>query len=156
MRAFYNVRRANCADAVPNPAHGALVTFAGSSHEVVLITQNMDNLRERAGSQNVIHMHGELMHDSCIACNHRWDAPLEMRVSDACPRCDAATTQPDIVWFGEIPYHMKVIEQHLISCDLFVAIGTSIAVYPAAGFMQLADASGADTLELNLAPPDVQ
>lgn len=156
VHAFYNARRANCADAAANSAHEALVDLAGSAHDVVLITQNIDNLHERAGSQNVIHMHGELMRASCIACDHRWDAPLEMRVSDTCPRCDAATTRPDIVWFGEIPYHMDAIERHLIDCDLFVAIGTSGAVYPAAGFVQLADASGADTLELNLAPSDVQ
>lgn len=156
VHAFYNARRANCLDATFNSAHEALVRLQVSAHEVTLITQNIDDLHERAGSQDVVHMHGELMQALCASCDARWPAPKEMAVGDLCPSCGMPATRPDIVWFGEIPYHMDQIEKALMECDLFVAIGTSGAVYPAAGFVQMADACGADTLELNLAPSDVQ
>jgi len=156
VHAFYNARRVNCLGAAPNAAHDALVRLLQSDADVTLITQNIDNLHERAGAQDVIHMHGELMQALCAACDARWAAPAEMQAADACPACSAPQTRPDIVWFGEIPYHMDLIETALQECDLFVAIGTSGAVYPAAGFVQMADAYGADTLELNLAPSDVQ
>lgn len=155
VHTFYNARRSNCVSASPNAAHTALATLQNSKQEVTLVTQNIDDLHERAGSTNVIHMHGELMRALCANCDQRWDAPVEMHPSDTCPNCGGATTRPDIVWFGEIPYHMDKIEQALARADLFVAIGTSGAVYPAAGFVQMADAMGADTLELNLAPSDV-
>ena len=156
VHAFYNARRANCLAAAPNPAHEALVRLQRSDHKVTLITQNIDDLHERVGAADVIHMHGELMQALCATCDARWPAPIELTVDDTCPSCDELTTRPDIVWFGEIPYHMDDIEKALSQCDLFVAIGTSGAVYPAAGFVQMADAYGADTLELNLAPSDVQ
>ena len=156
VHAFYNARRANCSAATHNAAHDALVRLQRSDHQVTLITQNIDDLHERAGAADVIHMHGELMQALCATCDARWPAPVDMTVKDPCPTCGDLTTRPDIVWFGEIPYHMDVIEKALLDCDLFVAIGTSGAVYPAAGFVQLADACGADTLELNLAPSDVQ
>lgn len=155
VHAFYNARRANCLTAAPNAAHFALAELQRSVHEVTLVTQNIDHLHELAGSQDVIHMHGEIMRALCAACDHRWDAPAKMAVDDLCPSCAAPSTRPDIVWFGEIPYHMPQIEAALAAADLFVAIGTSGAVYPAAGFVQMADAMGADTLELNLAPSDV-
>ena len=155
VMAFYNARRGNCIKASPNAAHFALAELQASSHDVTLVTQNIDDLHEKAGSQDVIHMHGEIMRALCARCGHRWDAAEEMAVGEVCPSCGAASGRPDIVWFGEIPYHMGRIEQALAKTDLFVAIGTSGAVYPAAGFVQMADAMGADTLELNLAPSDV-
>ncbi|MEL6683894.1 MAG: NAD-dependent deacylase [Pseudomonadota bacterium] len=145
---FYNARRANCAAAQPNAAHVALSLLA-RSHNVTLITQNVDNLHERAGSTDVIHMHGELMRALCGACGHRWDAPLEMHPDDPCPHCAQPATRPDVVWFGEIPYQMDRIAEAVAKADLFVAIGTSAEVYPAAGLVELARG---DTLEINLEP----
>ena len=149
---FYNARRANCASAAPNAAHTALARLQKSTHDVTLITQNVDDLHERGGATGVIHMHGELMRALCAACDHRWDAPAIMHASDTCPACKATATRPDVVWFGEIPYHMDHIMQAVARCDLFVAIGTSGDVYPAAGLVDLAHDAGADTLEINLAP----
>ena len=110
----------------------------------------MDDLHERGGSQSVLHMHGELTGALCALCGARWSAPTEMNTSDLCPKCDQAGTRPDIVWFGEMPYLMEQIAELLADCDLFVSIGTSGNVYPAAGFVQQARALGARTLELNL------
>ena len=155
VHAFYNARRANCLSAKPNAAHFALAELQRSAHHVTLVTQNIDHLHELAGSGDVIHMHGEIMRALCAACGHRWDAPPVMAMEDACPSCGAPRCRPDIVWFGEMPYHMERIEAALAEADLFVAVGTSGAVYPAAGFVRMADALGADTLELNLAPSDV-
>ena len=152
---FYNARRSNCVHAKPNAAHIALAALQKSHHDVTLITQNIDDLHEKAGATGVVHMHGEIMRALCSACSNRWDVTLDMAAGDICPSCRAPTARPDIVWFGEIPYHMERIEKALAQTDLFVAIGTSGAVYPAAGFVQMADAMGADTLELNLAPSDV-
>lgn len=146
---FYNARRANCADATPNAAHMALAELAAGPHEVTLITQNVDDLHTRAGSPDVIHMHGRLMRALCAACDARWDAPPVMSPHDHCPTCGATATRPDIVWFGEIPYDMGAISAAVATCDLFVAIGTSAEVYPAAGLVELA---GGQTLEINLAP----
>ncbi|MBT0958753.1 NAD-dependent deacylase [Alphaproteobacteria bacterium KMM 3653] len=156
VHAFYNARRDNAARAEPNPAHHALHHLS-AQHEgrVTLITQNVDALHERAGSEDVIHMHGALHGALCAACEHRYPAPPQMQASDPCPNCGAPRTRPDIVWFGEIPYQMERIEGALLSADLFVAIGTSGSVYPAAGFVQLARAVGAQTLEINLDPSDV-
>ena len=145
---FYNARRANCSGAQPNPAHVALAKLA-TLHEVTLITQNIDDLHERAGSHEVIHMHGELMRGLCAACDHRWDAPPQMSPADPCPACAIPATRPDVVWFGEVPYHMDRIMEAVAASDLFVAIGTSAEVYPAAGLVELARG---DTLEINLEP----
>ncbi|MFQ5622828.1 MAG: NAD-dependent deacylase [Paracoccaceae bacterium] len=148
---FYNARRANCRKAAPNAAHAALArlerNFGG---EVLVITQNVDDLHERAGSRNVRHMHGELFGALCASCGHRWDAPVRMSGADACPSCRARTVRPDVVWFGEMPYCMDEIAAALGRADLFVAIGTSGQVYPAAAFVQDASAAGARTLEINL------
>ena len=147
---FYNARRANCAGAAPNAAHDALARLSRApQHDVTLITQNVDDLHERAGSTGVIHMHGALMGALCADCGHRWDAPAVMAPQDPCPDCAAPATRPDVVWFGEIPYHMDRITAAVAGCDLFVAIGTSAEVYPAAGLVELARG---DTLEINLAP----
>ncbi|MAY31426.1 MAG: NAD-dependent deacylase [Rhodovulum sp.] len=151
---FYNARRKNCVEASPNAAHAALARLekALPEGEVIIVTQNVDDLHERAGSRAVLHMHGELAGALCAACDHRWPAPAVMAPADPCPACGEPATRPDIVWFGEYPYHMETIWDLLRGCDLFVSIGTSGNVYPAAAFVQDADRAGADTLELNLEP----
>lgn len=152
---FYNARRIQAAEAEPNPAHVALAHLQASfPGEVVLVTQNVDGLHEKAGARP-IHMHGQLSRALCATCDHRWDAPLEMQVGEHCPACDAPTARPDIVWFGEMPYHMDEIIGALQTCDLFAAIGTSGQVYPAAGFVEEARIAGADSVELNLRESDM-
>ena len=152
---FYNARRANCRDAAPNAAHHALARLeAAMGARVLIVTQNIDDLMERAGVRRAVHMHGELMRALCHSCGHRWDAPAAMRPDDTCPACGAMAARPDVVWFGEIPYEMERIAGALAACDMFVSIGTSGSVYPAAGFVQEAALGGARTLELNLAPSD--
>lgn len=146
---FYNARRANCVTASPNTAHIALVQLAHGPHDVTLITQNVDDLHTRAGSPDVIHMHGQLMRALCADCGARWDAPLEMAPSDPCPACGLTATRPDIVWFGEVPYAMDRITEVVAAADLFVAIDTSAEVYPAAGLVEL---TKGQTLEINLEP----
>lgn len=148
---FYNARRQNCTEAAPNPAHKALARLSRAPG-VTLITQNIDDLLERAGARDVIHMHGELMRALCARCGHRWDAPARMQSDAPCPACGAPATRPDVVWFGEIPYHMERCEAALVKADIFAAIGTSAEVYPAAGFVDLAAQSGAETVEINLEP----
>lgn len=146
---FYNARRANLLAAEPNTAHDALARLSRRAG-VMLVTQNIDDLLERAGATGVVHMHGELQRARCHACDHRWDAPTAMAATDPCPACEATATRPDVVWFGEIPYHMGRIEAALAEADLFVSIGTSGTVYPAAGFVEMAQWAGTPTLELNL------
>lgn len=156
VHAFYNARRANCLDAAPNAAHAALARLqADHPGEVTIVTQNIDDLHERAGTREVIHMHGQLLRGLCAACGARWDAPREMAPGDACPSCGVPATRPDVVWFGEIPYHMEEIGDRLARATLFAAIGTSGQVYPAAGFVAEARAAGAATVELNLERSDV-
>ena len=156
VHAFYNARRANCAGAAPNDAHRALARLEAEwPGEVVLVTQNIDDLHERAGHRTVIHMHGELAGALCADCDHRWDAAAEMSPRTACPACGRAAARPDVVWFGEMPYRMDEIAAHLDRADRFVAIGTSGTVYPAAGFVQEAAAAGARTLEMTLDRSDV-
>ncbi|WP_282181627.1 NAD-dependent deacylase [Aliiroseovarius marinus] len=155
VHAFYNARRANCLDATPNAAHDALGRLqAQHAGRVTLVTQNVDDLHERGGATDVIHMHGELAGALCAQCDHRWPAPREMSPSAPCPSCNAPRTRPDIVWFGEMPYQMDMVYAALGEADLFVAIGTSGTVYPAAGFVGEARAMGIPTLELNLEPSD--
>ncbi len=145
---FYNMRRRDARGAEPNAAHRALARLAGEG--VTLVTQNVDDLHERGGFADPIHMHGELMQVLCTACDarHRWTEDLDG--AGTCPSCTRTTLRPDVVWFGEIPYHMERIAERLATCDLFVSIGTSGEVYPAAGFAQEARMNGARTLELNL------
>ena len=151
---FYNLRRAALSTVEPNAAHIALGRLqAEFSGGVTLVTQNVDDLHERGGAADVIHMHGELISAFCLACDHHWRQLENLSVETPCPACQTiGGPRPDIVWFGEMPYHMDRIEQALQNCDLFVSIGTSGAVYPAAGFVQLAHMYGAQTLELNLEP----
>ncbi|WP_317056941.1 NAD-dependent deacylase [Roseovarius rhodophyticola] len=148
---FYNARRAQAVEAKPNEAHFALARLeAEIDGEVLVITQNVDGMHEAAGSRNVIHMHGELAKALCQSCEHRWQAPLVMSPEDPCPSCGEAATRPDVVWFGEIPYAMHVIDPALAEADIFAAIGTSGQVYPAAAYGQHARRMGAHTVELNL------
>ncbi len=153
VHAFYNARRAQAAAATPNPAHAALARLeTGYPGEVLIITQNIDDLHERAGSRNVLHMHGTLAGALCHACDHRWTAPPEMTAEAPCPACSAAATRPDVVWFGEIPYGAEVIDAALATASTFVSIGTSGQVYPAAAYAQHCRRLGAQTVELNLEP----
>ena len=151
---FYDARRAKLGTVKPNPAHDALARLdAGWPGDLLLITQNVDDLHERAGSKRLLHMHGELTKGWCLACDERleWSGPMGEGAS--CPSCQVAgRVRPDIVWFGEMPYEMERIDAALQRCDLFVSIGTSGAVYPAAGFVQTARYCGAKTLEINLEP----
>ncbi len=153
VQRFYDERRAGVSRVRPNAAHEALGRLSRElGEDVYLVTQNIDDLHERGGSTQVHHMHGEILKALCEACRVRspWDGPLFDR--PACPACGRSMLRPDIVWFGEIPYEMDEIHQRLYDADLFVSIGTSGVVYPAAGFLHLASAAGARTLELNLQP----
>ena len=148
---FYNARRAQAAQVSPNPAHQALAKLeAELDGEVVVITQNVDDLHEQGGSQKVMHMHGALKGALCAACDHRWPAPMVMAPGDPCPACNAPAARPDIVWFGEMPHEMDALFDHLAEADIFAAIGTSGNVYPAAGFVAEARRAGAHTIEFNL------
>lgn len=150
---FYNARREKAGTVQPNAAHEALAKLQREHRgEVVIVTQNVDGLHEAAGSSEVLHMHGSLSGALCAACDNRWSASMRMSPKDTCPDCGAAATRPDIVWFGEMPYFMEEIWQHLEEADLFAAIGTSGQVYPAAAFGQHAARAGAHTIELNLEP----
>ncbi|MEM1076793.1 MAG: NAD-dependent deacylase [Pseudomonadota bacterium] len=154
---FYNARRAQSRDADPNAAHIALAELeSGFDGDVILVTQNVDDLHEKAGMDRVIHMHGALNSALCAACDHRWEAPLVMAPDDVCPACSALAARPDIVWFGEMPYDMDEIFGHLATTDLFISIGTSGNVYPAAGFVAEARRFGARTIEFNLEPSAVR
>ena len=154
VHAFYDARRARLAEVEPNAAHRALARLETEwPGEFLLITQNVDDLHERAGSKRLIHMHGELKKGWCLACNERFAWTGDMGLNASCPACGTSgLVRPDIVWFGEMPYEMGCIDEALSACDLFVSIGTSGAVYPAAGFVQTARYHGARTLELNLEP----
>ena len=123
--------------------------------QVTLITQNVDDLHQRAGSGHVIQMHGALMSALCAGCRHRWPAPPVMALTDRCPACGQARTRPDVVWFGEIPYHMEAIAEAVETCTHFAAIGTSGQVYPAAGLAAEARRNGAQCTELNLEPSEI-
>ena len=154
VHAFYDARRARLGSVQPNDAHKALARLdAEWSGDLLLLTQNVDDLHERAGSKRLIHMHGELTKGWCLACDERFDWTGPMGEAALCPSCHAqGNVRPDIVWFGEMPYAMQLIDDALRRCDLFVSIGTSGAVYPAAGFVQTARYCGAQTLEMNLEP----
>ena len=155
---FYDMRRAAVQTVEPNPAHHALAKLerefsAKGGRDLLLVTQNVDDLHERAGA-SPLHMHGELLSALCADCGarHRWTGTL--LDAPPCPACSREALRPDVVWFGEMPYQMERIYAALSACDLFVSIGTSGAVYPAAGFVQEAKMGGAKTLELNLEPSE--
>lgn len=152
---FYNARRAQAAQAQANAAHAALARLeAEHPADVFIVTQNVDCLHEQAGSEQVLHMHGQLDQALCGACKATWAAPLVMAPGDPCPQCARPDARPDVVWFGEMPYGMDVIDEKLATADIFVSIGTSGNVYPAAGFVQAARRLGAHTVELNMEPSE--
>jgi NAD-dependent deacetylase len=151
---FYDMRRARIQEVEPNAAHFALARLdAEWPGEFLIVTQNVDDLHERAGATRLLHMHGEHLKALCSACGERipWTTTLSDR--PCCPACGLSDKlRPDVVWFGEMPYHMDMIYRALGRADLFVSIGTSGAVYPAAGLVREARAQGTLTLELNLEP----
>ncbi|MEZ5503094.1 MAG: NAD-dependent deacylase [Halioglobus sp.] len=148
---FYNARRKQLSDVRPNAAHRALARLQDEfPGEVFLVTQNVDDLHERGGSAQVCHMHGQLRTMLCLSCGSNPPVTADYDSDSACPLCGVTgRLRPDIVWFGEIPYHMELIMDRLLACDLFIAIGTSGVVYPAAGFVRAARAGGAHTIEIN-------
>lgn len=152
---FYDQRRAKLKAVQPNDAHRALARLDSEwPGDLLIVTQNVDDLHERAGAKRVLHMHGELKSAWCLVCDTRmrWEEE-DLGDDPPCPACGAAgRLRPDIVWFGEMPYEMERIDRALREADLFVSIGTSGAVYPAAGFVQTARYVGTQTLELNLEP----
>ncbi|MDO7656954.1 MAG: NAD-dependent protein deacylase [OM182 bacterium] len=154
---FYNQRRrqVQAAAITPNAAHTALARFehdlVQAGGEFLLVTQNVDNLHERAGSQALSHMHGELLKSRCVHSGLVFDWRQDLGFDSVCRCCQQkGNLRPHIVWFGEMPLGMSQIEAALARCDLFVSIGTSGNVYPAAGFHYLAKQAGATTVELNL------
>jgi NAD-dependent deacetylase len=150
---FYDRRRRALAEVAPNAAHRALARLdAEWPGDLLIVTQNVDDLHERAGASRLLHMHGELNAALCESCGVRTSFAGDMAERPPCPACGVAALRPDIVFFGEMPYGMPVIERALAGAALFVSIGTSGSVYPAAGFVEQARAAGADTLELNLEP----
>ena len=152
---FYDERRRHAASVVPNAAHEALARLEDAiGDDVLVVTQNVDDLHERAGSRRLVHMHGELRRALCTACGARPEAAGDLIGRPPCPVCGERMLRPDVVWFGEMPYDLDRIEQAVIACDVFVSVGTSGAVYPAAGYVALAAAFGARTVELNLVPSD--
>jgi len=153
---FYNARRANLATARPHAAHDALARlerdWLARGGDFLLVTQNVDDLHEQAGSQRLIHMHGELKKMRCEACHTVTTTFDELGTDTPCPRCQQpGFLRPHVVWFGEIPLEMDLIFQALETCTHFVAIGTSGTVYPAAGFSEIARRAGAHLTEINLA-----
>ena len=155
--AFYNMRRARhrASDVQPNAAHRALVRLESEwPGEVIVVTQNVDSLHDRAGSKNLIHMHGIYSQARCQRCDHVVDWPGDLSVTDLCPGCSQpGGLRPNVVWFGEMPMAMARITAALTDCDLFISIGTSGNVYPAAGFIAaVRKSTSAHTVELNLEP----
>ncbi len=158
---FYNQRRRQliAPEIRPNAAHSALARFEHdlcvAGGEFLLVTQNVDNLHERAGSQSLKHMHGELLKCRCTVSGLVFDWRDDLNHDSVCRCCgEIGNLRPHIVWFGEMPLHINAIENALGHCDLFIAIGTSGNVYPAAGFHQVARQAGARTVELNLENTD--
>ena len=155
VQAFYDARRSALADVVPNPAHHALAKLEEHlGDDLLLVTQNIDDLHERAGSRRVLHMHGRLKAARCTECGQttRWDTTLVDE--PPCPFCSRRGLRPDVVWFGEVPFGLDEIDLTLRRAGTFVSIGTSGNVYPAAGFAAFARAVGARTVELNLEPSE--
>lgn len=155
VQRFYDLRRAQALGVEPNAAHLALAgleqRFPG---EVLVVTQNVDDLHERAGSSNVLHIHGKLNSALCMACRQRSSWTRSLADHPPCPSCGEPALRPDIVWFGENVHHLDEIERAVTGCELFVVIGTSGFVYPAAGLSWLARRHGATTVLLNLEAQD--
>ncbi len=152
VQRFYNLRREAVQTKEPNPAHLAVARLQRAwPGMITLVTQNIDDLHERGGSPEVIHMHGELLKSRCAACGDLRECRGDLTVTDTCEACGGAgTLRPHVVWFGEIPLFLEEIVGALERADLFVAIGTSGVVYPAAGFVDRALQLGVPTMEFNL------
>lgn len=154
---FYNERRRKLQEGIePNPAHFAIAQlerdYPGS---VWVVTQNIDDLHERGGQENVIHMHGELLKAFCLNCGGVFECRGDLSTESLCTTCQTkGSLRPRVVWFGEMPLQMPMIEKLIEQTDLFIAIGTSGVVYPAAGFVQMAKEAGAETLEMNIETTD--
>jgi NAD-dependent deacetylase len=156
---FYNERRADfrSANIQPNAAHRALARLEQEwPGEVLVVTQNIDLLHEGGGSKNVLHMHGQAGKIRCMACDDLIESEMELFPDTVCAKCDAkGTLRPHVVWFGEMPLYMDEIMAALDRTGLFVSIGTSGTVYPAAGFVQHVRMGGVGhTVELNMEPSD--
>ncbi len=154
VQSFYNQRRRGLLSAAvqPNAAHIALAELEQNFHgELLLVTQNIDDLHERAGSRRLIHMHGELLKMRCISSQQVFEILEDITPELRCPCCGLRNMlRPHVVWFGEMPLAMDDIYTALARCDVFVAVGTSGQVYPAAGFVEVANEAGARTIEVNL------
>ena len=153
---FYQQRRRQLLEVEPNSGHKALFELEKYLDNFLLVTQNVDNLHERAGSQNLIHMHGELEKLRCQECQHIESMMEEEHLGEefiSCRQCDARL-RPHIVWFNEMPLQLPEIEKALTQCDVFIAIGTSGHVYPASGFLHTARLNGSHTIGINLDPPE--
>lgn len=151
---FYNKRRAQLGEVQPNAAHHALAKLEKAPGiNLTLVTQNVDDLHERGGSERVLHMHGELLKKRCEECNAVSEVEGDLSDATQCGFCgEKGTLRPDIVWFGEMPFYLPEIEAAVGGADVFAAIGTSSQVYPAAGFVDAAKHVGAKCVELNLEP----
>jgi NAD-dependent deacetylase len=151
---FYNTRRARLlsGEIQPNEAHLALARLERDFEgDMLLVTQNIDDLHERAGSRELVHMHGELLKARCGACGAVRGVCADIGTGDNCGDCGVGgAMRPHVVWFGEMPLEMDHIIDRLARCDLFLSIGTSGHVYPAAGFVDIARQGGAHTVEMNL------
>lgn len=159
VQAFYNWRRQRLLETHPNPAHLALARFGQELRQrggrLSLVTQNIDDLHERAGSSEVLHMHGELLKARCLSCQAVTACRADITLHSRCAACgQIGALRPHVVWFGETPLFLDLIAEWLPTADLFVAIGTSGAVYPAAGFVAEARRHGVSTCEINLDPAD--
>lgn len=156
--AFYDERREEAAKAEPNAAHRALAKlerhwYDTAKGEFLLVTQNVDDLHERAGSKRVIHMHGQLNSVLCVECGWRGHRYNPLEGDRECAGCGRDALRPDVVLFGEAPCKIPQVEPALEACDLFVSVGTSGTVYPAAGFADIAKAHGAETHQFNIDLP---
>lgn len=155
VQRFYDDRRRAVASATPNAAHRALARLERElGGGALVVTQNVDDLHERAGTRNLVHMHGELRRALCTGCGARHEVSGDLRGGPPCPVCGERSLRPDVVWFGEMPYGLDRIERAVSRCELFASVGTSGNVYPAAGYVAVAAEYGARTVELNLAPSD--
>ena len=156
VQQFYNMRRQSLLEPKikPNPAHLALAELeAALGENFLLITQNVDNLHEQAGSERLLHMHGELLKAQCQRTGQVFHFDGAITAETRCACCQQTQTlRPHIVWFGEMPLYMDEIEDAINQCDIFLSIGTSGNVYPAAGFVRMANYAGAETIEINLEP----
>jgi NAD-dependent deacetylase len=160
VQTFYNARRRALLDGVePNAGHRALALFEEAWRKrggnFLLVTQNIDDLHERAGSRNLLHMHGELLKARCQNCDAIQLCREDLAAQSRCSSCDSAgSLRPHVVWFGEMPLGLEAIDSALHECDLFLSIGTSGRVYPAAGFVDTARSAGAYALSVNLMAGD--